>query len=215
MTASDPTLSSLGLDRLIDARTLNRDLITGSLEHFNLRIVGAPAALLHSLRFVLQKEAPGVWQSVLQTSGRASGQAIAQQLDSELTRAGKPALQALPLEACLRLIEQYLSAQGWGRVTLDLTHAAEHGLVMAQLEHSIFADALPTADDFVDPLLAGVLSSFFEHISGQLLACEEIACVRRGAPHCTFVITAPERIAAIQPLVGRESAEAIVARLKT
>ena len=65
MTASDPTLSSLGLDRLIDARTLNRDLITGSLEHFNLRIVGAPAALLHSLRFVLQKEAPGVWQSVL------------------------------------------------------------------------------------------------------------------------------------------------------
>ena len=215
MTSSDPILSPLGLDRLIDARTLDRDLATGTLEHFNLRIVGAPPALLHSLRHVLQKESPDIWKNVLQTSGRASGQAIAQQLDSELTRAGKPALQALPLEACLRLIEQYLAAQGWGRVQLDLTHAAEHGLVIAQLEHSAFADALPKVDDFVDPLLAGVLAGFFEHISGQSLACAEIASVRRGAARGTFVITAPERIAAILPLVGRESAETIVARLKT
>src|SRR6185436_14623513 len=115
---------------------------------------------------------------------------IAQHLDTELSRLGHPALGALPLEACLVLLERRLAALGWGQLKLDLAEAAEHGVVVATLEHSAFAEALADVTDFADPLLAGVLSGFFEHVSGQALGCEEIACVRRGAPACQFVITA-------------------------
>ena len=80
-----------------------------------------------------------------------------------------------------------------------------------------FAAALDTMDDFADALLAGKLQGFFEYISGQPLGCEEIACVRRRQPptsQCVFVITAPERIEALRPFIGREPVAALLARLK-
>jgi len=171
--------------------------------------------LLRSLRFVIEKDSAGTWKTVLKASGRACGKSIAAHLDAELTRHAQPALGALPLETCLVLIERCFVLHGWGRVQLDLTDAATHGLVVARLEHSAFVEALAEVNDFVDPLPAGVLQGFFEHISGEPLGCEEIACVRRDAPLCTFVVTAQERLDAVAPLFGRESADAILARLKS
>jgi predicted hydrocarbon binding protein len=152
---------------------------------------------------------------VFKSSGRSAGEQLGQHLDRELVRLGQPALSALPLEACLVLVERYFAAQGWGVLQLDLSDAAEHGLVIARLEHSYFVEALADVEGFVDPLAAGFLRGFVEYISGQPLGCEEIGCARAGAPRCVFVITAEERLAAVIPLIGREAAEEILNRLKT
>jgi predicted hydrocarbon binding protein len=215
MPAPDPILSPLGLDRLVDDRGLARDPATGNLAQGGTRIVGAPAGFLRSVRLVLEAEGRGVWAAVQKAAGVATGEALGVRLDTELTRMGQPTLSALPLEGCLALLERQLAAEGWGRIKLDLTDAAEHGLIVARLEHSGFAAALPEVADFVDPLVAGVLAGFFRHLSGAPLDCEEIACVRAGAPECVFVVTLQERIAAILPQRGQESAEALIARLKS
>jgi predicted hydrocarbon binding protein len=215
MSPPDPILSPLGLDHLIDERGFIRDAINGTLEHSGLRVVCAPPELLRSLRFVLEQESPGTAQTVLKAAGIASGKSIAQHLDTKLSHLAQPALSALPLEACLVLLERQLVALGWGHIKLDLTDAPDHGVVVARAEHSGFAEALADVEDFADPLIAGVLSGFFEHVSGQVLGCEEVACVRRGAAACTFVITAQERLDPLLPLLGHESADAIIARLKT
>jgi predicted hydrocarbon binding protein len=215
MASAASILSPLGLDRIVDARGLARDPATGTLEQAGARVVGAPGELLHSLRFVLEKDFPGAGTTVFKASGVATGKAIGGQLDAALSRQGKPVLSALPLDACLALLEEQLAAEGWGRVSLDLGDAAEHGFMVARLEQSVLVDALAEVDDFVDALLAGILAGFFQHISGEPLDCEEIACVRRGAPECVFVITAAERLA---PLIARrahEAAPAIIASLKT
>jgi uncharacterized protein len=215
MATADPILSPLGLDRFIDERGLNRDPLAGTLEQSGGRVVAAPSEFLRGLRFVLNQENAGTWTLIAKSAGVATGKALGAQLDAALGRAQKPALSALPLDACLALLERELAAEGWGRVQLDLSAAADHGIVVARAQHSPFVEALPDMNDFVDPLLAGVLAGFFQHISGEPLSCDEVACARRGASECVFVITAEERLAPVRSLYGRESAEALIARLKS
>lgn len=215
MPAADPILSPLGLDRFIDERGLTRDALSGTVEQAGARVVAAPSEFLRSLRFVLNQEAAGAWTLVAKSAGVATGKAIGAQLDAALARAQKPALSALPLDACLALLERHLAIEGWGRVQLDLSAASDHGLIVARVQHSPFVEALPDMNDFVDPLLAGLLAGFFQHISGEPLGCDEIACARRGAGECVFVITAEERLASLRPLHGREPADALIARLKS
>jgi hypothetical protein len=223
MSAStDDILGPLGIAHLISDREFDRDPATGVLRNpAGLRVVGAPPELLRSLRLVLEKENSTAWQSVSRAAGKVAGRAIAARLDAELTRIGKPTLPALPLEACLLLIERYLALHGWGNLKFDLTDTSDHGIVLARLTHSCFAEALPEVDDFVDPALAGVLQGLFEHVTGQALGCAEAACARHAssaaeaAPGCTFIITDPERLATVSSLFGHEPIAAILARLKT
>lgn len=151
----------------------------------------------------------------MKACGTQCGGKIATGLDTALTAMGKPGLTSLPLEACLALLEHSFAAYGWGRLKIDLNDAADHGFVVARLEHSYNVETLAETDGPVDAMVAGVLQGFFGHISGQALGCEEITCASQGAPHCTFVITAPERLATIAGAIGREAADTLLARLRT
>jgi len=171
-------------------------------------------AFMHALHHVMQAEKAGLWPRVLTRCGVTHGRSITEALDRELARLGQPMLGELPLEACVAHIEQHFTAHGWGLLTLDLSEAPTHGLVLATLERSFFVEALRDADHFTDGLVAGMLQGFFEHVSGQQLICHEISCARRGAPKCSFVIGAPEQLAPIVPLLGRSNAETILAKLR-
>lgn len=212
--ATDEILASLGIDQLIAADSIGRDEEGRLVDSMGARVVLAAAESARGFHRVLAAEETGAWNVAMKAGGHGCGQKIAARLDATLTGMGKPVLSALPIEACLTLLEHHFATHGWGRLKLDLAEAAEHGIVVARLEHSYFVETLADVDDFVDPLLAGILQGFFEHFSGQNLGCEEIACARCGAAHCTFVLTAPERLASITPLIGRESADALLARLR-
>lgn len=214
-TAPSAILTSLGLDRL-----LNEPAVTAPNEGVLADDAGARLSLatptaLRAFRYVLEQDSPGTWAEVLKSSGRTSGQGVALRLEQELARQGQPALAALPLEACLALLERHFALHGIGRMSLDLAAAADHGLVLARLEHSVFVAALADAAEPVDPFPAGILEGFFHHLTGEPLGCVEIGCAAQGAPQCTFVITAADRLAAVQPLIGVESTDAILARLKS
>ncbi len=215
MASPDETLAAFGLEQLLKVVGFTRGPHHSLVDGTGRRIAGAPREFVRSFRFVLEKEMPGTWKIVSKASGRTCGRAIATHLDAELARLGRDSLSALPLEACLVLLAHYFALHGWGRLELDLADAGEHGLVVARLHNSPFVAALADVNEFVDPQAAGVLQGFFEYVSGEALGCDEIACARRGAPCCTFVITAQERLDAVVSLHGRESAETILARLKT
>ncbi len=213
MSDSSQTLSALGLGHIVAEKGFKREGLGTFADPAGNRIAFASAQLLRSLRLVLDGERPGLWRTVQKAAGYACGGKIARDLDARLAAEQQPALAALPLEACLGFLEHHFSGHGWGLLTVDLAHAAEHGLVVARLRYSCFAEADPEGSDFADPVVAGMLQGFFEHISGQTLGCEEIACARRGSAQCEFAITAPERLATVLPYLGRESAEKVIARL--
>ena len=216
MSAPDDILSALGLDPLIADPKFVREGSTGNLSSpFGTRAVLAGPGLVRSLFLILERERAGSWPGVLKIGGQAWGRKFAADLDARLAAMGKPMLTGLPLEACLVFIENHFAVHGLGRLKFDLAHASEHGVVVAHLEHSFFGAVLPENGLSADPMLAGLLQGFFDHVSGQSLDCAEIACVRRGAGRCTFVVTDPERLAAVAPSIGSETAEAIIARLCT
>jgi len=207
-------LASLG----IDPQIVSEPFVSGAAGQFvdpaGARVVLISAETTRGFRQVLEAEQPGAWSAAMKASGVSSGLKIATGLDATLTRLGKPALAALPLEACLALLELTFAANGWGRLTVDLADAADQGFVVARLEHGFQVESLAGVDEFVDAMVAGVLQAFFGQISGQVLGCEEIGCARRGLPHCTFVITDPERLASLASLIGREPVDAVLARLR-
>ncbi len=215
MPTPEDSSAPVTIDRFFDPRGFTADAATSTLtDPAGLRFVFAAPQFFRAVHLVLTRKDPTSWSSFLARCGRDCGRQIATNLDAELARLGEPTLGALPLESCLVFLERTFAAHGWGVLKIDLADAADHGLVVARLTHSYFAEILPDVDDLVDVLPAALLQGFFEHISGEQLGCAEIACVRRGAPHCTFVITAAERLDSVSSLFGRETAETILARLK-
>lgn len=216
MPPPENSTSPFSPDQLFAGRGFSHDEAAGTATSpAGERVVFAADGLTRALRHVLEAGNPGAWSATLARSGSACGRQLALSLDRELTRLGQPALDALPLENCLGFIEHYFATHGLGVLKSDVTDAAEHGLVVARLTRGYFSATLPHADGLVDSLPAGLLQGFFEHVSGQALGCLEIACSHLGAPHCTFVIATPDRLAPVAPLAGRESAEAILAQLRT
>lgn len=215
MTATQITSAHATSDRLFDPRDLVADPASGTLKNsLGDRTLCLSQEFTRGMHHVLQRKKSGSWNGILQRTGRACGRDLAVKLDSEFALRGAPALAALPLELCLGHLERIFAAQGWGRLTIDLTAAADHGLVVAHLHDGYFPEVLTDGPKFADPFPAGLLQGFFEHISGEQLGCLEIACARRGAAHCTFVVTAEERLAALTPFLGTENADALIARLK-
>jgi uncharacterized protein len=214
MATDAEILAPLGLERLIEDEGFNRAPDGTMADPNGTRIVFAQAEFVRGLHHVLEHEQRGAWRTVMKACGHDCGRNIGVRLDAKLAAIAKPLLAALPLEGCLVFLERYFSVHGWGKLMLDLAAAADHGLVVARVKNSYLAESMSGAKDFADPILAGILQGFFEHISGQVLACEEIGCMRRGAAECTFVITSPERLAPVLPLLGNESADALLARLK-
>lgn len=206
-------LASLGLEAALPSSACARDQRGCFSDLDGTRVVFATAEAMRGLQHVIEQERAGGWAATMKTCGEMCGRQIATTLDARLAQLGHPNLSTLPLEASLAFLERTFPARGWGRLKIDLTHAADHGLVVAIVDDSFFVEALPEANQQVDAMLAGVLKAFFEYISGQSLACEEIACGRQGAAHCTFVIAPADKLTVALPRIGHDAAEAILALL--
>ncbi|HUR58492.1 MAG TPA: hypothetical protein VM029_12320 [Opitutaceae bacterium] len=211
----DKLISALGLDLGGSLPAFTGDASAGTLVNAQAeRVTSLPVALLGALRFVMEKQRSGSWRTVMRSIGRSCGKQVGTGVDAQLANLKVPGLATLPLETSVDFLRRQFALNAWGLLTLDLSAAESRGLVVAQLDRSAFAAALADANEYADPFVTGVLEGYFEHVSGQMLAGAELSCARRGAPHCTFVLATQERLAPILPLIGRESAEAIVARLK-
>lgn len=212
MSDSADPLAPLGLSALADDGPLLRDPQGFVRAARGAPLAGLGATALLSIRHVLEAERPGSWAFLMKAAGRECTQAFARDLDARLAAAAQPPLSALPVEASLAFLRGYFATHGWGRLDFDLTHAGQHALVAARLAHAAGAEWLHGQEPLADPIAAGLLLGFFEHISGQALDCLEVGCAAAGAPHCEFFIADAARLAALAPLAGRESPDALRAR---
>lgn len=177
------------------------------------RIVLVPAELLGALRYVAEGERAGSWSEVMKETGRAWGRRAGTQASSRIAGASHQTT-GNSLETCLAELQSRFCEYGWGRLSVDLSGAAEYGLVTARLTNSYFAALPAEGASSGNPLASGVLQGYFEHVTGQALAAVEIAAGGPAAPESLFAISTPEHLQAIAPYVGGESAEQILARLR-
>jgi hypothetical protein len=213
MPASTDVLSSLGLDALV-ANTGYVPSSSGTLSTpAGTRAGLAGRETLQALRHVIEQERDTAWPILLKATGQACGRRLATDLEVQLAGLGKPALAALPLEACLGLFGHHLALNGWGTATLDLSHAAEHAFVIARVEDGFVRQVPGDGTNAPDVFMAGIFQAFFEHVTGQSIACEEIGWQSRGSGPETFVIATQDRLAPVQARIGHDSADEIVRQL--
>lgn len=216
MQTADDILTALNLDQFFEEDGLSYDLTAGTVKNGAARrIIYVSSDLMRGIYQALHEETADAWKIIFQNCGRTWGKRVAATIDKELISGGRSSQADLPLQGYVKFIEAYFYQHGWGSLNIDLSNAANHGLVSATLKNSYFVEVLHDVDDFVDSLLAGILQGFLEHVSGAQLGCTEIGCARRGAPECTFVVTDQTRLDAIDGRVGSIDAEQIINELKS
>jgi predicted hydrocarbon binding protein len=210
-------LAPYGLDAPLDPARHQHDLARGTVHDASgNRLVALSTPFLQSLLEVLAQETGDGWKIALAQAGEAWGRELSTDVERTLATNGRSPAEGAPLEAHLAFLEGFFQQHGWGTLTLNLDDTAQHGLIVARLAGSVVLAAQPALPDRqLDALAAGLLAGYFSALSGRELGCTEIACMASGAAECLFVISSPERLAAIDGLVDQLPATELIAALRT
>lgn len=167
-----------------------------------------PADLLQRLRETLEEEAGPAWRRVWKECGRLWGRRVMEDLDRRCTELMGCPLLDLPLEKFLEFLTEQVTAQGWGKLDVDLSDGPERGIIRASMINSVFSDGQkPPSGDI---LLAGMLASVMSRVSG-----EELDCIRTDAPNgppgSRFIVTSASRLKGVEDrLAGGEEIDRVL-----
>ena len=176
------------------------------------RIVDAPAPFFAALRATCDRLAPETWHLFATEWGVQWGRRTAVDLEASVLESGGQSLRDIPMREVARLVSGYLSERGWGSLSFDFALTTE-GLVVIDLARSALAEAAPRpsrkdsapSDDLACHILAGCLAGILSSVAGRRLAAREVVCVAGGAPHCSIILVAYERRAAVDAALGEGS----------
>ena len=152
-------------------------------------------------------------EEVLKKCGKKWGQQTAKRFAQQMQEYYGIPLSEFPrstFEACL--IESF-SHHGWGKLELDWTQHGQ-GLIIAVVEHAIYADILPPTERPADPMLAGLLGGFFSELSGEPLVGIQTSYPTQDAAYSHFIVGRGTRLQKVDALLkqGRKH-EVIVEEL--
>lgn len=204
MTTSSEIISALDLDRFFSHEANRYDLLAGTAYNAaGSRVIYLSADVVQGIHQALLNETGPAWRLILKNCGILWGRRVALHLEREIELMFNSKAGEFPVAEYLRLLEGYFSAHGWGLLKLDISKAESHGIITAELQNSLFSEVLNEETSRVDFLVAGILRSLFTHIAGHELDCQEIASTRSGAPCGLFVITAADRLDAIEDRIEK------------
>ena len=107
-----------------------------------------------------------------------------------------------------------LAEAGWGRCTFDLA-ALSRGVAFADLEASVIAEALGSAEYPVCHFVAGLLAGAFSFFERAERHATELQCLANGGPTCRFVVAPGSEIDSAETLRQQGiSAADIIRRMK-
>ena len=171
------------------------------------RVCALTSDFLLGFRDALVYECGGAFRSVMKSCGKRWGRTFVGRFEKELSVHYQTPLKELPAGVVHACLADAFSAHGWGRLAIDLS-AADHGLILVSVTDSVMPGLVREADRPVDHILAGLLATIFGHFAGTPLDCLQTDCPTRGAAASRFVITAPERVAAVEEWLDAAPADA-------
>jgi predicted hydrocarbon binding protein len=196
-----------------DEAYLAHDLGAGSIcNRRGERLVGVSDEFLIAMMNTLESELGSESAAAVKGLGRDWGRHAAEQFAAELGQFyGKP-LSELPLAQFTASLTAALQQQGWGALRLDLS-GYPYGLVIVEMHTPILGAGVRQAEAPVDGILAAFLAGMFSQFAGVELECVQTDCRGCGADASRFVVTVPQRLAAIAEWAVRQPHDAIVRRL--
>lgn len=215
LASEESIIQELGLERIFDERRLGFDLEQGTVRSATSeRVLYLASDVLRGIYDALVEEAGPAWSIILKNCGKLWGRRLMSSFDAELKAAGMTTQAEATVGQFQQFVEAYFPLHGWGKLRLNLDYAAPHGVVLAELRHSLFVSLIESETQTVDPMIAGILSAFFSHVSGHDLDALELCCAAQGADACRFAITSGGRLEPLEERVAaRESYETLLQSL--
>lgn len=217
LSANPQTLvDELDLNQFFEEVEVSYDLSEGvAFSPAQTRVVYLSSDIILGIYRALKEETGPAWALILKNCGRIWGRKVAQNLEKEMQVQLGMGPQALTADKYAQLLEAYFPAHGWGRMSVDLNNAPEHGFVRFTMRNSLFVDILEEETVPVDGMISGILQGFFHYLVDQPLDCLEVGCARQGFDHCSFVLTLEDRLAPLEDDVeAGKSPEDIIESLK-
>lgn len=210
-------ITERALMELFGSHETNYDVYGGTVRlEERERQVFITVETIYGLYKSLVEETADAWKVVLKSCGYTWGNRLVQRLDKDLTARHAHGLAALNVDSFIDVIQSYFAYHGWGRLTINLDHAENAGIIALHLRDSIVTQAL-SADTSgpVDFIISGMLRGIFEFIAGRELDCIQITCSRRTTTsQCEFLLSAPQRIATLESLAGQGSLDDAIQKLR-
>jgi uncharacterized protein len=193
------------LERLFGDHAYQYDLREGTVHtHSNMRMIYLSADIVCGIHQALTYEAGEAWRIILHSCGYLWGKSVFKNLSKDFKLLAYQDLHQISVAEYVLLMEQFLSAHGWGEAKIYLDDAERYGIVRVSLGYSLFVEVLNHVEERVDAMIEGMLHGFFEQISGDTqLGCIEVACARLGAPRCEFLISGAARLERIEKSVSK------------
>jgi uncharacterized protein len=177
------------------------DLEMGLLENRRGdRLLALPETLIEAIYAGLDKETGQATRLVLFNCGRWWGKNFYTRFREEVTDYYKVALADMPMVDFLQCLQQCWITYGWGKIDLDQSYQ-HRGFLVIKTWSSPFALHAPRMDRPVCFLETGVLSSFFNQLTGKDLGCVQISCESQGADCNRFVLGLEKRLKPIEAMV--------------
>ncbi|QJW97811.1 V4R domain-containing protein [Frigoriglobus tundricola] len=171
------------------------------------RICALTSDFLLGFRDALVYECGGAFKGVMKSCGRRWGKTFVARFEKELLALYQTPVKDLPAGVVHACLADAFAYHGWGRLTLDLSGAAD-GVLVAEIGDSVMPALVRESDRPVDHLMAGLLAAVFGHFAGAPLECVQTDCPTRGGAASRFVIAAPERVAQVEAWLDAAPADA-------
>lgn len=209
-------VDDLDLEKFFEEVQVSHDLSEGvAFSPAQTRVIYLSSDIILGIYRALKEETGPAWSLILKNCGRLWGRKVAKNLENEMQVQVGMAPHALTAEKYVQLLEAYFPAHGWGRLSVDLSDAPQHGLIRFTMRNSLFVDVLDEETVPVDGMISGILQGFFHSLVEHPLDCIEVGCARQGFDHCSFILTHEDRLADVEDEVeAGKSPEDIIESLK-
>jgi len=201
MLASTHDLPLCG-DYFAEAEYLEQDLNTGTIRNrAGSRMLALTDEFLVAMHNGVEDHFGALSDAVLTAIGRDWGRRAAEQFGAEMARHRARAAGELPLSVFAADLAAAFRHHGWGCVAFDFERFS-HGILGVDVTNPVVGSAVKHADVQNEPLLAGFLAGMFSQLSGTELDCLQTECGGNGIAASRFLLTVPERVAAVAGLVA-------------
>lgn len=146
---------------------------------------------LHQLRTTLERTLGLQAAPLLQETGFASGEAMAQLLDAWVQqRFGVNGPRDLDAAYLGEALSGFFAEHGWGTLALS-----ELGPAVLAMDAPDWAEAGGGAGSYPScHITSGLLADLFSRLAGSQFAAMEVECRTRGDAQCRFLLAAPETL---------------------
>lgn len=173
------------------------DVTTGATRTpSGIRVCTLTSDFLLGFRDALVYECGKSFRSVMKACGKRWGKTFIAGFEKELATEYQTPAKDLPAGVVHACLADAFNYHGWGRLTIDLSHA-DKGFIVAVVTDPVLPAIIRQAERPVDHLMCGLLASVFGHFAGAELDAVQTDCPTLGAGASRFVVATPERVAVI------------------